>query len=148
MPAGRPAEERRQHRTERAAKWKAAVAESMDLGRGWTGPGRGRDPFDAGVELATKQATAAREAGRPLRPSERREVRREVLAQQAGTKPAGQARRPTIDEYLESLSERQRDEIEQSDWFQNLDERHRADVRRRVDALAQVEEEAEYEFQI
>jgi hypothetical protein len=145
MPAGRPAEERRQRKAERDARFKSAVAEAMDFGKPRP---QLHDPFDAGAELATKRATAAVELGRPLRPSERRQVRREVLARQAGTKPAGQSRRPTIDEYLVSLSERQRDEIEQTDWFRGLDERHQADVRRRVDALAQVEEEAEYEFQI
>jgi hypothetical protein len=106
--------------------------------------------FDGGAELATARATAALEAGRPLRPSERRQVRREVLGQPAGQQADGQSQRrgPTIDEYLESLSERQRDEIEQSDWFQNLDERHQADVRRRLAVLEEVEAEAEYEFAV
>jgi hypothetical protein len=148
MPAGQPVEERRRHKAERDARFKSAVAEAMDFGK--PRPHLHDPVFDAGAELATKRVTAAVELGRPLRPSERRQVRREVLAEQAGAQPAGQSqrRRPTIDEYLESLSERQRDEIEQTDWFRGLDERHRADVRRRVDALAQVEEEAEYEFQI
>jgi hypothetical protein len=72
-----------------------------------------RDPiFDGAADLAIGKASAAVELGRPLKPSERRQVRREVLGQQAGQHAAGQSQRrtPTIDKYLERLSERQREE--------------------------------------
>jgi hypothetical protein len=112
---------------------------------------RARDPiFDGAADLATAKAQAAVERGRPLKLHERRALRRDVFARQAGQQPAqqGQRRRPTIDEYLESLSERQREEIEHGAWFQGLDARHQADVRRRLAVLEQIEEEAEYEFQM
>jgi hypothetical protein len=105
--------------------------------------------FDGAADLAITKANAAVERGRPLKLHERRDLPSAELARQAGQQPAqGQRRRPTIDEYLERLSERQREEIEQSVWFQGLDERHQADVRRRLAVLERVEAEAEYEFQI
>jgi len=134
------AQARRQRKAERAERFKAAALDALDVGRGYTaGEGASR-VLDGAEELATRRATAAVELGRPLRPNERRQIRRETLEQ--GQQQ--QRRRPTIDEYLERLTQRQRDEIDQSAWFQNLDERHQADVHRRLAVLEQIEEEAEY----
>jgi hypothetical protein len=148
---GPDAQARRERKAARDASFKAAALDALDVGKGWSGPGRGRDPFEPGVELATKRPSAAVELGRPLKPSERREIKHQVLAKQAGKQQtgrptAGQAKKPTIDEYLESLTERQRDEIEESGWFRGLDDRHQADVRRRLALLEEVEQEAQYEF--
>lgn len=150
---GPEAQRRREFKSARAARTKAAALEALDVGRGWEPHGpqqKVADPLDAGTELAVTRAAAANERGRPLRWQEQRDVRREVLARQAREQPAGQPqrRRPTIDEYLESLTERQREEIEQSAWLRSLDERHQAEVRRRLAVLEPVEAEAEYAFQM
>ncbi len=64
-----------------------------------------------------------------------------MLARHSGVR--AQRETPSIDAYLESLSERQRRELELTDWFANLDARHQADVRRRLAALEEDEAEAE-----
>jgi hypothetical protein len=140
---GPDAQARREKKAEREASWKEKVAEAMDFGKPRAPV---RDVFDAGTELATAKANAAVDAGRPLRLNEQREVRRQVLEQQAGK--STRKRSSSIDEYLESLSERQRDEIELSPWFRGLDERHQANVRCRLAVLEEIEAEAEYEFQL
>jgi hypothetical protein len=111
----------------------------------------GYDPvMDGGAEIATARATAAIEAGRPLRPTERREVRRTVLAEQAGAQPAGQPqrRRPSVREWLEAMSPEQRAEFEFTERFQQLSEQAQAHVLRVRESVDAVEEEAEYRHQL
>jgi hypothetical protein len=106
MPAGRSAAERRAQKAERDARFRAAALEAMDVGKGWTGAGRSGDAFDAGIELGVKRATEAVVAGRPLSLTERRTVRRDVLARQAEAQP--QAKRPSIRERLERMTSEER----------------------------------------
>src|SRR5690348_1955069 len=66
---------------------------------------------DGGTDLAEARARAAVAAGRPLRGTEKREVRQQVLAQHAGARPAAGGRRPSIRERLEAMNEDQRDAV-------------------------------------
>ena len=61
---------------------------------------------DGGTDLALARAAAAAEAGRPLRGTERREVRREVMAAHTAAQP--QQRRPSLRERLERMTEPER----------------------------------------
>jgi hypothetical protein len=147
---GPEAQRRREHKAKRAAAMKAAAAEALDFGK--PAP-RVNDSLEAGVTeaLATVNERVALRTARDPRAVQ--EAQRALAAKKAelrGQQPAGQPQRrtPTIDEYLESLSQGQRETIEHSDWFHGLDERHQADVRRRLAALEEIEAEAEYEFEV
>ena len=61
---------------------------------------------DGGTDLALARAAAAAEAGRPLRGTERRAVRHEVMAAHAAAQP--QQRRPSLRERLEGMTESER----------------------------------------
>jgi hypothetical protein len=136
------AQARRDRRAAKAARLREVALDSLDVGRGaWTGPGRAADVVDAGVELATKQATAAVEVGRPLRPTERRQLRRETLDAQAGKRPVGQASsKPSLRDRLERMAPSERYEVLNS--IQG--DRERAYVEGLVASIAEVEEEVEY----
>jgi hypothetical protein len=134
-------------KAERAASFRAAAADALDVGRGWTGPGKGYDPvFDSGTDLSLGLSKAAVEQGRPLRPHERRGKRRELLDQQAGQRAAQQAKakKLSVDEWLERMSPQARAEVELTEKFQNLSEQAQAYVLRRRSALEEVLEEADY----
>jgi hypothetical protein len=99
--------------------------------------------LDGGAELATKRSATAVELGRPLRPSERRKLRREHR-EQAGKPPAGQSagqRRPDIAARLEPLSPAERDRVIES---MAGDPEVQAFVIRKRAELEEAEEEAEY----
>ena len=81
-----------------------------------------------------------------MRPSESRQVRREALGVQAGQATRSKSYR-TLDEWIESLSERERDFIPRSRWFAGLNKAQQTHVLRRVEAFEEVEEAAEFEFQ-
>lgn len=129
-------------KAERAARFKAAALDALDVGKGYTaGEGASR-VLDGAEELATKRATAAVEAGRPLRPNERREVRRQVLGDQAGQRSAqaAKSKRPTIRERLEAMDWEARAEVVES----IKDPKVKAYVARIAADVDQIEEEAEY----
>jgi hypothetical protein len=139
---GPDAQARRAAKAERAERLRSTALDSLDVGKGWSGPGRGTDPLDAGAELATKMATAAVQAGRPLRPTERREVRRRSLDAQAGKRPVGQASsKPSLRDRLERMAPSERYEVLNS--IQG--DRERAYIECLVASIAEVEEEVEYE---
>jgi hypothetical protein len=71
------AQERRAKRAAKAERTKAVVADALDLGKGWSGPQVGDRVLDGGAELAVRQSRAAIEAGRPLRPREKRALRQQ-----------------------------------------------------------------------
>lgn len=135
-------------------RFKAAALDALDVGKGWTGPGRGGGSVvDAAIAEAVattgeranvRAAVATRDPHRIQQASAALAARKAELRQ--GEAAGGQQRRqrPTIDDYLERLTQRQREDIEQSAWFRKLDERHQADVRRRLAVLEEIEQEAEY----
>ena len=93
---------------------------------------------DGGSDLAIARAEAAVAAGRPLRGTERRAVRHEVMAAHAAAQP--QKRRPRLREHLESLTEAERlAAVEKV----TPGTRERAYMERLVESIAEVEYDAE-----
>jgi hypothetical protein len=99
---------------------------------------------DGGAEVAEARARASIELGRPLRPSEARQVRAQVRKAHAAGPEAAQPGRPTVDEWLERLSPGERATIEQSERFAQLSETAQNYVLRRREALEDVDEQAEW----
>jgi hypothetical protein len=139
-----------QRKAEREQRLKAAAAEALDFGKPRP---QVNDSLEAGVSEVlgtTAERTALRTARDPRAIQQAQRALAAKKAELRGEQAVGQpqGRRPTIDEYLEGLSEGQRETIEYGAWFLGVDECHQADVRRRLAALEEVEEEAEYEFQM
>jgi hypothetical protein len=66
-----------------------------------------------------------------------------------GQQPAEQAKtkRRSLDDWIESLSESERDHVPHSKWFASLTEEQQVHVLRRIEAYEAVEEQAELEHQ-
>jgi hypothetical protein len=130
-------------KAERDERMRASALDALDVGRGWSGPGRSPDPvFDGGTDLSLRMSDASVRAGRQLRPHEEREIRRELRAEQAGQRAARQpqSRKPNIRARLEAMSPAERDAAEAT--IQDPEVRaYAARIRAEVEA---VEEEAEY----
>jgi hypothetical protein len=134
---------RRAQRAARAERMKAVCKEAL----GSDGPDttmRARDPiFDGAADLATAKAQAAVERGRPLKLHERRALRHEELARQAGQTPGQppRAQPPRLRDRLEAMSDADRDEAVAS---VTLGTRERAYIEHLVDSIREDEGAAEY----
>jgi hypothetical protein len=126
------------------ARFREVAAEAMDVGKGWSGPGGESRVLDGAEELATRQATAAVEAGRRLRPNERRAIRREVIDEQAGQPEQVQRRRlggPR--EWLEAMTSQQRRNVETTSYFRRLNAEQQARLLRLRDEVDELDARAE-----
>ena len=102
------------------------------------GPGRSMVE-DGGSDLAVARAEAAVAAGRPLRPTERREIRHDVFGRQA---PAGQqpAAKPTLRQRLEAKSPAERRAV----LAGIKGEREHAHIARTIASIENVEADADF----
>jgi hypothetical protein len=146
------AQARRARGAQRAESFKAHALAVLDVGKGFTVDEGGSRALDGGTELAVAAASRAVLAGRRLRISEKREVRQQVLAEQAGRQPAGhtQRRRPSPREWLEAMTPAQRRNIEGTDYFKQQSTEVQARILRLRDEVDEIDveaaERAEYEL--
>jgi hypothetical protein len=136
---------RRAAKAEREERLRSTALDSLDVGRGWSGPGRASDVVDAGIAEAvatTSERVALRTArgGREVQQAQRELAAKkaEVRGQQAAGKP--KSKRPSIRERLEAMSESERDRVVAS----IRDPQVRAYVAGLRDDVNEVEQEAEY----
>jgi hypothetical protein len=114
----------------------------VDEGALGTGPRLGRaQAEDGGSDLGLSYSRRAIELGRPLRPSERREVRRQVLDAHVGANP-GQ-RRPTLRERFERMTPAER----QAAIASARDPEARGYLEQLADDVDAIDAQAEFEFQ-
>jgi hypothetical protein len=144
---GPEAAARRQRKAERAERTKAVALDALDVGRGGQPV---RDPFDSGIELGLRRASAAVELGRPLRGSEVRKLKRQFRQERVGEQPAGQSagkRKASVYDWLSSLTPDQRDDYQQGEKFARFSPEAQAYFLRQRALLEEAEDEAEYLLQ-
>jgi hypothetical protein len=142
-------------RAAQRSRFREVAAEAMDIGA--PAP-QFRDTIAGAEDLALARAGAAVAAGRPLRANERRQIRQQVLGEQAGQQAAeGQRGRPSVAEWrkgvrswLLGLGPVERAEVEETARFRGFSARAQAEVlgiRERVnEELADVSYSLGYNF--
>jgi len=126
------------------ARFREVAADVMDIGRGYSDRQGASRVLDGATDLAVAAATRATAAGRPLRPNERREVRHEVLGEQAGRPEQAQGRRlGSPREWLEAMTSEQRRNVEKTSYFRRLNTEQQARLLRLRDDVDEIDARAE-----
>jgi hypothetical protein len=135
---------RRERKAAQAERVKAVALDSLDVGRGWSGPGRAPDVVDAGIAEAvatTSERVALRTArgGRAVQEAQRNLAAKKaaVRGQQTAGKPTS---KPSLRDRLERMSESERLDVVES----MRPGRERDYVDGLVVSIAEVEEEVEF----
>jgi hypothetical protein len=142
---GPDAQARRAAKAEREERLKATALASLDVGKGWSGPGRAPGVVDAGIAEAvatSSERVALRTArgGREIQQAQRQLATKkaDLRAQQ----PAGKAAsKPRLRDRLERMSESERLDVVES----MRPGRERDYVAGLVASIAEIEEDVEFE---